>query len=327
MKNLKKFMGLFLILCLTLCTFAQVSFAKSFTDVASTASYAEAVNVLSELGIISGYEDGTFGPDKTIKRSEAAKIIVAMVNKLATAEGRMGATQFTDVPADHWASGFINVGVTEKFINGMGGDIFKPDGEVTYNQIVKMIVSCLGYNEYATFYGGYPAGYLSIADSKGITKGCSMNGDAAATRAIVAQLVYNALPVPLMEQTEFGTQTTYTIMDGYGETPYKSPFTELGFAKIEGSIVGTSEKEYNGSKCGTDEVVYRFDDAYGNEFWEDYLSKNADKDNYACYTFKFEDGVPVSKYSDAPSEIYVKKLSDDSYTIIDIRPAEEEEKE
>ena len=150
-KNLKKVISAVIALALSASTFASVSFAKSFTDVASTASYAEAVDVLSALGIINGYEDGTFGPDKTIKRSEAAKIIVAMVNKLATAEGRKGTTQFTDVPADHWASGFINVGVTEKFINGMGGGIFKPDGEVTYNQIVKMIVSCLGYDDYAKF--------------------------------------------------------------------------------------------------------------------------------------------------------------------------------
>lgn len=319
-------MGLFLILCLTLCTFAQVSFAKSFTDVPSTASYGEAVNVLSELGIISGYEDGTFKPDSNITRAEMCAVICRALGIDRDAdESSKTAGIFKDVPLTHWANGYVNIAAGQKIVNGMGNELFKPESNITYEQAVKMVVVSLGYELLAAARGGWPNGYLNVAKEFGILKNINVSDNASiATRAIVAQLVYNALPVPLMKQTGFGTHTTYTIMDGYGEIPYKSLFTELGFAKIEGSIVGTSEKEYNGSKCGTDEVVYRFDDAYGNEFWEDYLNKNADKDNYACYTFKFEDGVPVSKYSDAPSEIYVKKLSDDSYTIIDIRPAEEE---
>ena len=85
-KNLKKVISAVIALALSASTFASVSFAKSFSDVAGTA-YAEAVDVLSALKIIDGYEDGSFKPENTIKRSEAAKIIVAMVNKVATAEG------------------------------------------------------------------------------------------------------------------------------------------------------------------------------------------------------------------------------------------------
>lgn len=250
-KNLKKVISAVIALALSASTFASVSFAKSFTDVASTASYAEAVDVLSSLGIINGYEDGTFGPDKTIKRSEAAKVIVAMVNKLESAEGRMGTTQFTDVAADHWASGFINVGVTEGFINGMGGGIFKPDGEVTYNQIVKMIVSCLGYEEYAQFYGGYPTGYVSIADSEGITKGCSMNGDSAATRGVVAQLVYNALKTPVIQNKGMtysasagGFVPNIEKQDGEESAYYKTLLTEKFDAYlVEGKVTKTPKTE------------------------------------------------------------------------------------
>ena len=197
-KNLKKVISAVIALALSASTFATVSFAKSFTDVASTASYAEAVDVLSALGIVDGYGDGTFGPDKTIKRSEAAKMIVAMVNKLETANDRMGKTQFADVADDHWASGFINVGVTEKFINGKGEGKFDPDGLVKYQEMVKMIMVCLGYEEYANFYGGYPNGYIAAADEVEVTKGCSMDNEAPATRAIVARLIYNALNTPMV---------------------------------------------------------------------------------------------------------------------------------
>lgn len=250
-KNLKKVISAVIALALSLSTVATVSFAAGYTDVASTASYAEAVDVLSALGIIEGYEDGTFGPDKTIKRSEAAKIIVGMVNKLETAEGRMGATEFTDVPADHWASGYINVGVSDKFINGIGGGLFRPEGEVTYNQVVKMIVSCLGYEEYAQFYGGYPTGYVSIADSEGITKGCSMDGNSPATRAIVAQLVYNALKTPIIQSkgmqysaTAGGFVPNIEKQDGEESKYYKTLLTEKFEAYlVEGSVIDTSKTD------------------------------------------------------------------------------------
>ena len=197
-KNLKKVISAVIALALSASTFATASFAKSFTDVASTASYAEAVDVLSALEIVNGYEDGTFGPDKTIKRSEAAKMIVAMVNKLETANDRMGKTSFNDVADDHWASGFINVGTTEKFINGKGEGKFDPDGLVKYQEMVKMIMVCLGYEEYANFYGGYPNGYIAAADEVEVTKGCSMDNEAPATRAVVARLIYNALNTPMV---------------------------------------------------------------------------------------------------------------------------------
>ena len=62
MKNLKKIAALVIVLALALST---VSFA--FTDVAEDASYNEAVEVMADLGLLKGYEDGSFGPDKTIK--------------------------------------------------------------------------------------------------------------------------------------------------------------------------------------------------------------------------------------------------------------------
>ena len=50
---------------------------RTFSDVKSTAWYAEAVEALAGLGILSGYEDGTFGPDKEITRAEFVAIAVA----------------------------------------------------------------------------------------------------------------------------------------------------------------------------------------------------------------------------------------------------------
>ncbi len=261
-KNLKKVISAVIALAISASTFATVSFAKSFTDVASTASYAEAVDVLSALGIIDGYEDGSFQPDKTIKRSEAAKIIVAMNNKLATAESRMGATKFNDVAADHWASGFINTGVADGYINGKGEGRFDPDGEVKYQEVVKMVVSCMNYNEYANFYGGYPDGFINIADELEITDGCSMENTAAATRGVVAQLVYQALKTPVVKAkgmqysaVEGGFVPGIEKQDGIESKYFKTLLTEKFDAYlVEGTVVGTYQSTGTGEM---DEVSFK----------------------------------------------------------------------
>lgn len=198
MNNLKKTLAVVLAIAVVFSMGIATSFA-AFTDVPSTVNYAEAVNILSNLGIITGYEDGTFRPNNTITRAEVATIIVRAMNLSET----QGATAFTDVPADHWAAGYINTAAQNGVINGMGDGTFAPGADVTYEQVVKMIVCALNYEIVASGKGGYPTGYLSVASSNGITSGAAGTVGQPATRATVAKLLYNALEVGMVEQSTF----------------------------------------------------------------------------------------------------------------------------
>ena len=70
MRNLKKIlaMALALVMSLSLVTIAN---ASDFSDDADI-SYKEAVDVMSAIGVINGYEDGSFQPDGILTREEAA---------------------------------------------------------------------------------------------------------------------------------------------------------------------------------------------------------------------------------------------------------------
>ena len=253
-KNLKKVLSAVIAMALAF-SLVPASFAAKVTlsDVADTASYATAVNTLVALNVINGYEDGTFLPDNKITRAEATKVMVAALNQLDAAEGMKGATQFTDVEAKHeWATGYINAGVQNGYINGMGDGTFAPDAEVTYAQMVKMLVSAMNYDQYATYLGGYPNGYLSIAASEKITEGVNANANDAVTRAQVAQLVYNALNAPIVENTGMTWTSdgklvpTIKKMDGKGTgdaaTNYKSILTEYFNAYyVEGYVLDTAK--------------------------------------------------------------------------------------
>ena len=185
--------------------FGMQTFA--FTDVADTASYAEAVQVLSALDIINGYEDGTFKPEGKITRAEYSAIVCRILDM-----GDAGANQvggyFTDVTADHWASGYIATASQLGIVNGMGDGTFAPEAEVTYEQSVAMLVRALGYERKAQSMGGYPTGYMMIANQESITVGTA-NTAGGAARSTVARLTYNALTVPMMDQTSWGTDEKF----------------------------------------------------------------------------------------------------------------------
>ena len=284
------------------------SFADKLTlkDVADTASYATAVNTLVALKVINGYEDGTFLPDNLITRAEATKVMVAALNQIDSAESMKGSTKFTDVEAKHeWATGFINAGVQAGYINGMGDGTFAPDANVTYAQMVKMLVSAMGYNEYAEFLGGYPNGFISIANSEGVTSGVKANADDNVTRAQVAQLVYNALTAPVVENkgvtyTDSGAiRPKIEKMNGEDGNKYKSLLTtQFNAYYVEGYVTATSKSPSAGLK--TDEVNFGIA-----------KSEKYDNDDLGLEAFKAQKNL--SDYADVvddPARIVTVKVGD-----------------
>lgn len=272
------------------------------------------IELLQNLDILSGYEDGSLRLEDTISRAEAAKMIVAMINKITIAEGRKGATQFNDVPAEHWASGFINVGVSDKFISGKSATKFDPESNVKYNEIVKMIISCLGYEEYAQFYGGYPTGYVAIADAEGITKGCSMDGEAAATRGIVAQLIYNALNTPIIQYKgmqhsaiQGGFVPNIEKQDGEESKYFKSLLTEKFNAYVVSGTVTKNKKSE--PALDADEVEISITKTEKYEVADD-LPKLVNVGN-----------TPAADYLNTYVDMVIQKNEDDEYTILNIAPS------
>lgn len=79
--------------------------AASFPDVDKDADYAEAVEILNDMGIMQGNSDGKFNPNSNVTRAQLAAILCRSLGE--TQDLPTNGEQFSDVPESHWANGFI----------------------------------------------------------------------------------------------------------------------------------------------------------------------------------------------------------------------------
>lgn len=315
-KNLKKVISS--VAALTMVASSVAAFAVDFPDVESTASYAQAVQELSALDVISGYDDGTFGPDKLVTRAEITKMIVDALAERSSAEASTESTKFADVSADHWAKGYINQGVANGFIAGMSDTEFDPDANVTYVQAQKMLVSAIGYETYAQAQGGWPTGYKTYAASLDITKGISgITDNTELTRAQVAQMIDNAMDAPLCViaswKTEWnGTRTpNLETRDGKEGRAYETLFTEKHDAyKVYGRVTKTSKT----GSVDTDKVTFQVEKADNFDDQEVKADSPVSEDMYIGDS-------KADNYLRTYSQALIQKNDDDEFTILSIAAA------
>lgn len=315
-KNLKKVISS--VAALTMVASSVAAFAVDFPDVESTASYAQAVQELSALDVISGYDDGTFGPDKLVTRAEITKMIVDALAERSSAEASTESTKFADVSADHWAKGYINQGVANGFIAGMSDTEFDPDANVTYVQAQKMLVSAIGYETYAQAQGGWPTGYKTYAASLDITKGISGITDSTElTRAQVAQMIDNAMGAPLCViaswKTEWnGTKTpNLEVRDGKEGRAYETLFTEKHDAyKVYGRVTETSKT----GSVDNDKVTFQVEKADNFDDEEVKADSPVSEDMYIGDS-------KADNYLRTYSQALIQKNDDDEFTILSIAAA------
>ena len=315
-KNLKKVISS--VAALTMVASSVAAFAVDFPDVESTASYAQAVQELSALDVISGYDDGTFGPDKLVTRAEITKMIVDALAERSSAEASTESTKFADVSADHWAKGYINQGVANGFIAGMSDTEFDPDANVTYVQAQKMLVSAIGYETYAQAQGGWPTGYKTYAASLDITKGISGIKDSTElTRAQVAQMIDNAMDAPLCVIASWkpewnGTKTpNLEIRDGKEGRAYETLFTEKHDAyKVYGRVTETSKT----GSVDNDKVTFQVEKADNFDDEEVKADSPVSEDMYIGDS-------KADNYLRTYSQALIQKNDDDEFTILSIAAA------
>ena len=99
---------------------------NDFTDVASDAWYNNAVSTLSGMGILGGYEDGSFRPNASITRAEFVAIATRFFDYSACYEGG-----FTDVSYGDWYADCVQASADMGLVNGYEDGSFRPNASIT----------------------------------------------------------------------------------------------------------------------------------------------------------------------------------------------------
>ncbi|MBQ4145057.1 MAG: S-layer homology domain-containing protein [Clostridia bacterium] len=262
-------------------TTAATTNTGTFSDVSDDAIYATAVKTFNKMGIINGYPDGTFGPDKNVTRAEFTAMLMRTLNMGGMGAPTAAALPFTDVKDDdssiNWAISDINTAYAKGIINGYEDGTFRPNANVAYEEALKMIVCTLGYTDIATDGPTWYSGYLGQANKLEITEVASSLGqvETPAIRACIAQLLYDSLEVPIVEQSSITNKNILNNYLGY----YKS----TGVISSDG-ITGMDEAEVN---LRDDEIQIYAKEPNGVQAINTYRTNDKELKKYLGYEIEF----------------------------------------
>lgn len=190
---MKKVLSLVLVIAMVLSSMS-FAFAGTFEDV--TGDYTKAIETLTALGVVTGYEDGTYRPEKTVTRAEMAKLIVEILGYGDLVAGSK--SNFADTQG-HWADAWIALAAGKGLVVGTGDGKFTPDRTVSYDEAITMVVRALGYTDTCNELKNmtWPTNFKVKAAELGLTKDVKL-ASTGADRGGVAQLLFNALSATLV---------------------------------------------------------------------------------------------------------------------------------
>ncbi len=237
MRNLKKILALVLALVMSLSLMATAG-AAQFPDVDDSNPYKTAIDVLDELKVFQGFEDGSFKPTDTLNRAQAAVLVYRIAtgdveNKYLDNYTYMQQSKFTDLDGYNWAKGYINYCQNAGIVVGTSATTFNPGAQVTGYQLMVMLLRTLGYGKAGEFTDpkGWELQTAAIAEREGLLKNVT-GGDfgAPAPRQMVAEILFRGL----LHDTVAYSPLTPGGYTNSGETLGKK---NLGLEDIKGVVM------------------------------------------------------------------------------------------
>ena len=281
-ENLKKVLALVLAFA---CAFTMFAGA-AFTDSADIKVDADVVDTLVSLGIVEGFEDGSFQPNGTVTRAQMAKMIyVLRTGKSDASAYNDDKTSFTDI-GSHWARGYIKYCQSLGIIAGKSNTIFAPNASVTAQEAAKMLLVTLGYDPAKAGLTGtnWASKTNALADENGLLEDVNTSFTTACPRQYAAQLIYNAIDTP----TVVWRDDAYTNVTLLGDDNKTVGEKYMGLNTAEGVIESVSKDDgkttYNmtltnvSKKNGTEFVAPKnsndkyYADVYFTKVAKDYTS-------------------------------------------------------
>jgi len=112
--------------------------SANFWDVSSSNPYATAIQYAQQHGIVAGYSDGRFFPERYVNRAEFLKILMKTKHKDSEITSCTGGS-FKDVPANEWYSPYVCFAKKNNIVSGYDDGTFRPEESITFVEGAKII--------------------------------------------------------------------------------------------------------------------------------------------------------------------------------------------
>ncbi|MBQ2931851.1 MAG: N-acetylmuramoyl-L-alanine amidase [Clostridia bacterium] len=176
-------------------------FADKFPDVGQDHKNYDAVTELVDMGVIAGYDDGFFRPEREITRTEFCALMARTLGYDKDTY-QILPELFADVKPGYWGEAYISFCYELGLVNGMGNNEFWPADKVTLAQAAKMAVCAINKQDEALLETGdkWYDGYIKIAGEYGLLDFVDGQVDLPAIRGDIAQIVFNMIESGLTDK-------------------------------------------------------------------------------------------------------------------------------
>lgn len=219
---------------LLICSLSFTAFAASFEDVSAGIWFEQAVEFVSEKGLMSGTGNNRFSPGTPMSRAMLAAVLYRLDGSPAHSEP----CRFTDVPQNAYYRQAVAWAAEQEIVSGIGGGRFAPERNISRQDLAVMLYRYGNHKGYAlvssddlsrfsdqTQVAGYARQAMEWAVGAGILQGDAgkLMPTGSATRAQVAVMLMRFLQNVVPDQPNIPSPTPIPTP---APTPQPTPVPE-----------------------------------------------------------------------------------------------------
>lgn len=196
--------------------------------------YKAEIDFVTQLGIMSKDEEGNFNAEAEVTRAQLASILSVLFrlgeendeerwysafyksddNDVVKHPPTVKEDRFADVDSEHPAARDIEAVVGIGLMSGVSENAFEPDRAVSLSEVAAVFIKALGYKVKADLYGGYPTGYITVANQLKLFKGLSLPTNHIVKAGEMAKIIVNSTDVELLQIMNVGDDVGYKTYKG-----------------------------------------------------------------------------------------------------------------
>ncbi len=211
------------------------------TNAAYASGTSDSIEIVKMLGIMTGDPQGNMNLDKNVTRAEFAKMAVYASPFKDSVAKTSYISLYSDLKNTHWASGYVKIGVDNKWYTGYVDGTFRPNNSIKLEEGAAILLRMLGYTS-DKLTGVYPNAHLTKMSELGLNKGITASKGQYLTRRECAVMFHNLLKAKNIESAVYGESIGVPMKNDDVD------YLALVYKEMEGPFVYNGTLNNNGAK-------------------------------------------------------------------------------